>query len=291
MKKVATISDYEEIDSAYSTGIPIKPKRLSSLVIYTMFGFVFAILLALLRNYMVNRVQNIKDIKKLTELPIYGETDTLIDFSNKRELLDNPHSSLIKSFRNLRTNIQFNSQKRKGSIVLITSSVSKEGKTTVASNLSSIFQMANYKSVIVDLDLYKPTLHKKFGITYEGGISNYLKGKESLGEIIFSTAYPNLDIIPAGPISTNAPELILSKKFNMMLETLATRYDYIFIDSAPFSVVADTLYLMQYADINLIVVRKDFTHKSFISELEEMIDKHNFKNVGLFLNGENKPSK
>jgi capsular exopolysaccharide synthesis family protein len=192
----------------------------------------------------------------------------------------------VKSFRNLRTNIQFNSKKPKGNVIFITSSVSQEGKTTVASNLSSIFQMANYKSIIVDLDLYKPTLHKKFNINYEGGVSNYLRGKETLGEIIFSTAYPKLDIIPAGPISADAPELILSKKFNTMLETLKERYEYIFIDSAPFSVVADTLYLMQYADINLIVIRKNFTLKSFIIELEEMIEKHDFKNVALFVNEE-----
>ncbi len=286
MKRVATVSDYEVIDSAYSNGIPIKPKRTSSLLIFTLFGFVSAVLISLLRNYMVNRVQNSKDIKKLSRLPIYGETSTLIDFSHRREILKNPTSPIVKSFRNLRTNIQFNSKKSKGNVVLITSSVSKEGKTTVASNLSTIFQMASYKSVIVDLDLYKPTLHRKFSILYEGGISNYLRGKESLGEIIFSTAYPNLDIIPAGPISADAPELILSKKFNTMLETLKDRYDYIFIDSAPFSVVADTLYLMQYADINLIVVRKNFTEKSFITELEDTIEEHGFKNVALFINEE-----
>jgi capsular exopolysaccharide synthesis family protein len=286
MKKVATVSDYEVIDSAYSNDIPIKPKRASTLIIFTLFGFILALLLSLLRNYMVNRVQNSKDIKKLTNLPIYGETTTLEDFSHKREILKNPTSPIVKSFRNLRTNIQFNSKKPKGNVIFITSSVSQEGKTTVASNLSSIFQMANYKSIIVDLDLYKPTLHKKFNINYEGGVSNYLRGKETLGEIIFSTAYPKLDIIPAGPISADAPELILSKKFNTMLETLKERYEYIFIDSAPFSVVADTLYLMQYADINLIVIRKNFTLKSFIIELEEMIEKHDFKNVALFVNEE-----
>jgi capsular exopolysaccharide synthesis family protein len=286
MKRVATVSDYEVIDSAYSNGIPIKPKRTSTLLIFTLFGFVSAVLLSILRNYMVNRVQNSKDIKKLTTLPIYGETAILVDFSNKREILKNPTSPIVKSFRNLRTNIQFNSKKPKGNVILITSSVSKEGKTTVASNLSTIFQMANYKSIIVDLDLYKPTLHKKFNINYQGGISNYLRGKESLGEIIFSTAYPNLDIIPAGPISADAPELILSKKFNSMLETLKERYEYIFIDSAPFSVVADTLYLMQYTDINLIVVRKNFTEKSFITELEDTIEEHGFKNVALFINEE-----
>jgi len=286
MKKVATVSDYEVIDSAYSNGIPIKPKRTSTLFIFTLFGFISAVLLSLFRNSMINKIQNIKDIKKLTNIPIYGETDTLIDFSHKREILKTPNSPIVKSFRNLRTNIQFNSKKPKGNVILITSSVSKEGKTTVASNLSSIFQMANYKSIIIDLDLYKPTLHKKFHINYEGGVSNCLRGKESLGEIIFSTAYPNLDIIPAGPISADAPELILSKRFNNMLETLKKRYEYIFIDSAPLSVVADTLYLMQYADINLIVIRKNFTKKSFITELEDTILEHNFQNIALFVNKE-----
>ncbi|MBD3794308.1 MAG: chromosome partitioning protein ParA, partial [Campylobacterales bacterium] len=85
-------------------------------------------------------------------------------------------------------------------------------------------------------------------------------------------------------IAPNASELILSERFKSLLSTLQKRYDYIFIDSAPFTMVADTLYLMQFTDINLIVVRENFTKKSFLSNIDETVNKKAFKNIGLLLN-------
>ncbi|SFV52988.1 Tyrosine-protein kinase EpsD [hydrothermal vent metagenome] len=283
MKRVATVSDYEIVDRAYSNGIPIKPKRLSSIVIFTVFGFVFAVLLSLLRNFMINRVQNIKDIERLTSLPIYGSLP--ITAETKFEIRDHPKSKLSEIFRSIRTTLQFIRKVDKSNIILVTSNSPKEGKTVITANLCAIFQMADYKSIVIDLNLYRPEIHNYFNIINDKGISDYLINKhDKIEDIILSTSYPNLDIITAGQRVDNPSDLILSDKLESLIAKLKKEYDFLFIDTAPFSMVADTLYLMQHADINLIVIREQIAKKIFVSNLETMIKKHNIKNVGLVIN-------
>ncbi len=284
MKKVATISDYEIIDRAYSNPHPIKPKRSMTLMIAFVLGLIFAMGIAYLRNLLIDKVQNLQDVKNISSLPIYGVLEMSYRRDVRLEVFNNPQSPTTASFRNIRTNLQFLSKKEKGNTILITSSIEKEGKTTITANLSSIFQMAGYKSIVIDLDLYQPRLHKFFTIEHEVGISTYLNGKSTLGEIIFSTAYKGLDIIPAGPLAPNASELILSDRLKSLLGHLQNRYDYIFIDAAPFTTVADTLYLMQFSDVNLIVIRENFTKKSFLSSFDQIVKQHGFKNTGLIFN-------
>jgi len=284
MKKVATISDYEIIDRAYTNPRPIKPKPMMLITIAIFIGLILGTILAYIRILMINKIQNIRDIKHLSSLPIYGKIPLFVKKSSKLKVFRSPDSPITKSFRNLRTSLQFVSKGAKGSTILVTSSVSNEGRTTIVANVSSIFQMAGYKSIVIDLDLYQPKLHKYFGIEHKVGMSTYLNGKDTLGNIIFSTAYQNLDIIPAGPLAPNAAELILSEKLKSLLSTLRKRYDYVFIDSPPFTSVADTLYLMQYSDINLIVLRENFTKKSSLTGLDELMNQHQFKNCGLLLN-------
>jgi len=284
MKKVATISDYEVIDKAYSSPNPIKPKKLLVLIIALVGGAIIGMLLAYIRSLFIDKIQNSKDIKHHTTLPIYGKLPLLSMRTTELKTFNNPKSALTTSFRNLRTSLQFIANKNKGNTILVTSSVPNEGKSTITAHLSTIFQMANYKSIIIDMDLYQPTLHKFFNISNTIGISSYLNRKESLGDIIYSTNYPNLDIIPAGLVVPNASELILSDRFKELLATLQKRYDYIFIDSAPLTMVADTLYLMQFMDISLIVVREKFTKKSFLATLDEMLSQKKFKNIGIIFN-------
>ena len=281
MKKVALISDYEIIDRAYTNPRPIKPKKAMMVVLSFTFGLLFGILIAFIRSSRIKKVQDIKDVKKLTSLPIYAQLPLSSKSALEFNVADTSQSVLKTSLRNLRTTLQFMSSKNKGNIILITSSVANEGKATIVSTLSTVFQKAGYKSIIIDLDLYQPTLHEFFKINRDIGMSTYLNKKDSIGDIISSTSYQNLDIIPAGPIAPNASELILSQRLNSLLTTLQNRYDYIFINAAPLSLVADTHYLMQFTDINMISVRKDYTDKSFLFNLDKTIKERKIKNTGL----------
>jgi len=288
MKNVATISDYEIIDRAYSNAIPIKPRRGIFLAIALIIGFLIGVALAYIRNLLIDKVQNIKDIEYLTKLPIYGKLPLLEE--TKLEVFNNPQSELTESFREIRTNLQFMRKVNQSNVILVTSNSFEEGKSITVANLCSIFQMANYKSIIVDLDLHKPNIHKYFNMEHEKGISTYLSGRDEIGDIIFSTAHKHLHIITAGPIAPNPSDLILSDRLEMLLNNLRKRYDYVFINSAPLSIGADTLYLMQHADVNLVVIREKVSKKLFVSNLEILLKQHDFNNVGIVIN-QNHPKK
>ena len=144
--------------------------------------------------------------------------------------------------------------------------------------------MVGHKSIVLNLDLRKPTLHTYFNLSNQKGMSSYLAGKESIQDIIFATKYTDLHVITSGPIPSNPSELILSSRLNELLDILKQRYDYIFIDSAPIGLVSDSLVLMKRADMNLVVFRENYAEKSFIESLHNLIEKNRLKNIGLVLN-------
>jgi capsular exopolysaccharide synthesis family protein len=278
MKKVATVPDYKIIDPAYSNGSPIKPKRSMSLAISTIFSMIFASLFAYMRSSLNNRLQNIKEIRELTNLPLYAELPIL----ENSKFLTRDSSQLLKSFRNLRTKINFNHPKQKGNVILITSSKAREGKTNIVSNLGYIFQKANYKTLIIDFDLYRPQIHNIFSLGLNVGTGEYLSAKESdVDKLIQKTKYKDLDILTAGSITEDVSELILSRRLYFLLETLKKRYNYIFIDAIPLSIEADVLYIMKYSDVNLITVQEEFTKKSFITGIQKHIGEYKFKNIAI----------
>jgi capsular exopolysaccharide synthesis family protein len=287
MRKVAILSDYRIVDPAYNNHIPISPKPFFILLVGLILGTIFGILQALVRHYFDDKIHTKNDIETLTTLPLYGILPEIKQKNIKIEVYKNPKSPFSESYRSLRTNLQFLHKETKGKIVLLTSTIMGEGKTTTAANLSTIFQMANYKVIVINLDMRKPTLHHYFDVDNTHGISTYLSSKNSITDIIKSTAYDNLDIITSGPIPPNPSELILSERLEELLDNLRETYDYIIIDSAPLGLVSDTMKIMQHSDINLILVRENYSKKSFISDLNHLVEKHNLKHIGLVLNAVN----
>ena len=285
MIKVAILSDYRIIDNAYHSGAPIAPKRKLFIIVFFMVGLILGISQAFLRNFMNDKIQSKKDIEALTTLPIYGILPVLKQKILKLEVFKDPKSPFAESYRSLRTNLQFSRKiEGKANVILITSTIAGEGKSTTAANLGAIFQMAGYRSIVINLDLRKPTLHHYFSVDNSHGISTYLSGKNEIAEIIQPTHYKNLDVIASGPIPPDPSELILTNKLDILINELKEVYDYIFIDSAPLGLVTDTMHLMQYADTSLIVFRENYAKKSFVTDLNNLVQTHNLKHIGIVLN-------
>jgi capsular exopolysaccharide synthesis family protein len=282
--QLSTFSDYQIIDNAYNSNIPIKPKRSLILFLSIFMGLTIGILLALLRYSRNTYIRHKEDIEKMTTLPIYGSIPYYKQKKNTINVNTSVKSPYSESFRTLRTNLQFINQTAKSTSILITSTIAGEGKSTTAANLATILEMAKYKTILVNFDLRKPTLHKFFSTNNERGVSTYLSGQHTVEEIISPTEFANLDMISSGPIPSDPAELILSKQLPLLFEQLKEWYEYIIIDTAPIGIISDTKTLMQYSDLNLIIVREDYAKKEFIHTLEEMIEKHDFKNIGLILN-------
>ncbi len=282
--QLATFSDYQIIDQAYNSYQPINKQRSIIFLISLLLGAILGSILALIRNQRNTKIESKEDIEKLTSLPIYGTIPFTKQKNYQLEVRDQGKSPFAESFRTLRTNLQFSKKENSATIILVTSTIAGEGKTTTVANLVTMLDMARYKTIVINLDLRKPTLHKFFSVDNSIGIANYLNGTHDLKEIIRATEFANLDIITSGPITDNPSELILSKKLPELLDKLRSMYDYIIIDSAPIGIVTDTKTIMKYTDLNLIVIRENFAKKEFISTLEGMIEKYEFKNIGLIIN-------
>ncbi|CAA6822376.1 MAG: Tyrosine-protein kinase Wzc (EC [uncultured Sulfurovum sp.] len=282
--QLSTFSDYQIIDNAYNTNKPVKPKRLLILILNIFLGLLLGFLLAFLKHSRNVYIHNKRDIEKMTSLQIYGTIPYYKQKKNTISLNQTVKSPFSEAFRNLRTNLQFTNQANNSTSILITSTIASEGKSTTAANLATILEMAKYRTIIVNFDLRKPALHKFFNVVNDKGISTYLSGQHSINEIIEPTEFANLDIIPSGPIPSNPSELILAKELPLLFKELKKRYEYIIIDTAPIGIISDTKTLMQFSDLNLIIIRENYAKKEFIVTLEEMISKHDFKKIGLILN-------
>ena len=281
---VSTLSDYKVIDNPHTDTLPVNPKRTLMMIISPLIGLLIGIVLATIIQALNNKIMNLEDLELLTKLPVIGLIPHLHKKEVKLEVFEILDSPFTESYRSLRTHLTANHSKEKGHIIAISSIIAGEGKTTTTSNLASVFQMAGYKSIILSLDLRKPTLHTYFDLPNNKGMSTYLSGDDTIQDIIFATKYTDLHVVSSGPIPNNPSELILSDKLANFLEVLKTRYDYIFIDTAPVGLVSDTIHIMKFADTNIIIMKEKQAEKSFLSSLENIIEKNNLKNINLVLN-------
>jgi capsular exopolysaccharide synthesis family protein len=274
--QVATISDYEAVDKAYSSFVPIKPKRMVLLIIAGVIGLGLGVILALIRSFFKNKIYTQQEIEERIKLPLYGKIPL---FREKMGI----NRAIEEAYQKLAINLQFSKKEHEGNIVLISSSTKGEGKTTTLVNLSSIlFRKTNYRSILVDLNMVEPSLHKHFGMDLQySGMSTYLSKRDNLGNIIFDTSYPNLDIITAGPIPPDPAELLASPQLEELFVVLKERYDYIFIDTPSFEELPDVLDLVPYADKSLIILRENVTTKASLEKLEQAIREKRLKNIGL----------
>lgn len=195
-----------------------------------------------------------------------------------------PNSIIAEAYRTLRTNIQYSSFDKKIRTIVITSSEAGEGKSTTAGNLAISFSQAQKKTIMIDCDLRKPSLHKKFRISNILGLSDVLKGKESLSETIHEyNEY--LDVLTSGKVPPNPAEMLGSRSMSNLLEKLKGEYDIIILDSAPLQAVTDAQILSTKADGTIIVVRADKTKRDSVIQAKELLQKVDANILGIVLNG------
>jgi capsular exopolysaccharide synthesis family protein len=193
-------------------------------------------------------------------------------------------SIVSEAYRILRTNIQYSSIDKKLKSIVITSAEEEEGKSTVAGNLALSFAESNNSVILIDCDLRKPSIHKKFKLTNMAGLSDVLIGKELLDECIVKYN-SKLHILPSGTLPPNPSEMINSNLMNTLLEFLKTRYDLIILDTTPIIAVADAQILSAKADGTIVVVRAMRTKCESIIETKNILNKVGANIIGTILNG------
>ncbi|KVV13943.1 tyrosine-protein kinase [Flavobacterium sp. TAB 87] len=290
--KAANLSDIHFIDPAKDIGGGlIGPKTSVNYVLAIFLGILIPLLFVFIIFFINNSIQNTEDINKLTQIPLIG----VIGLNEEKTTLavfEKPKSAMSESFRAIRSSLQFLYKKKQldgAKTLMITSSVSGEGKTFCSINIATVFALSEKKTVILGLDLRKPRLAEEFGIENKDGIVNYLIKQKSLQEITNKTVIPHLDVILSGPVPPNPSELIISEGMNELMEELKKKYDYIILDTPPVGLVSDSLELVQFADTTIYVVRQNYTKKDMIMLLNTRIRRGELENVSILLNGfENK---
>lgn len=195
-----------------------------------------------------------------------------------------PKSIAAEAYRTLRTNIQYSSFDKEIKAIVVTSSEPGEGKSTTAGNLALSFSQGEKSVIIIDCDLRKPSLHRKFKISNMIGLSDVLIGKEKISEAIHEHT-DNLHILTSGKLPPNPSEMLGSKAMERLLEVLKTKYDIIILDSAPLQAVTDAQILSTKVDGTVLVVRAEKTKKESVQQAKSLLDKVGANILGTVLNG------
>lgn len=203
---------------------------------------------------------------------------------NTKIVIKDSDSTVAEAYKTLRSNILFSSLDKKIQTIVVTSSGPSEGKTTTSTNLAIVMAQAGNKTILIDCDLRKPTIHKMFEISNQVGLSNLLIGETKLNDVILKTTEENLHIIPLGVRPPNPSELLGSEKMKNFIHSLKETYDYIILDTPPVILVTDALIVSQYADGCLLVVSAGETHKDAVMKSKRLIENVNGNIMGIVLN-------
>ncbi|MEZ5082529.1 MAG: polysaccharide biosynthesis tyrosine autokinase [Bacteroidales bacterium] len=282
--QASNTSDYEIIEAAqlYRAAI-VAPKKMMNYIIAIFFGLFFPFIFIVVRDFLNNKISDIKDIEHLTSYPIVGQV-LHNRFKSNAVIMDYPKSPLADSFRGIRTNLRFFSKGYDKMVILITSSQSGEGKSFCSVNLASVYALLGKKTVLLGFDLRRPALFIDLELKNDTGISSYLIKNAKLEEIIQPTKIKNLDLIAAGPIPPNPVELIASERTKELLDELKLQYDYIIIDSSPIGAVTDSYLLLNYTDINIFTVRHGISSKEAVKLNLKNLTTKQISNISVLIN-------
>ena len=286
----ATANNAKIIDEAIADDIPVSPKRSMIYLIALILGVGIPVGIIYLIELTKFKIEGRADVEKLTSVPVVGDiplTDEKNDKNGSIAVFENKNNLMSETFRNIRTNLQFmldNDQK----VILVTSTVSGEGKSFVSSNLAISLSLLGKKVVIVGLDIRKPGLNKVFQLSNkERGITQYLSNPETdLMELVQpSDVNKNLFILPGGTVPPNPTELLARNGLDRAIETLKKNFDYVILDTAPIGMVTDTLLIGRVADLSVYVCRADYTHKAEYTLINELSFEKKLPNLCTVING------
>jgi capsular exopolysaccharide synthesis family protein len=280
----STVPDSRLIDKAESSFLPIGPNKPLIFAFAILVAIVIGIVWIGLKELLNNKILFRNEIENMTMIPVLGEL--VYDKSKRPIVIKSGEKSLIaEQFRFLRGTLS-----KAGSIrakrIMVTSSITGEGKSFVAANLAASIALAGKKVVLVDLDLHKPGLHSIFDMENTKGVSDYLTGQAEASQLIMKTSEnENLFVIPAGPLAIDPSELILNGKLKSLMNYLETVFDVMIIDTAPALAITDAYIIGSRCDANLYIVRHGYTPKIHVQLLDENTGMYRMKNIGIVFNG------
>ena len=281
--KSSNLADCELIEPPHYVAVA-SPKTIVVLILAIFVGLLFPVTFIFGKRIIGDRFLDFMDLKKYVKVPQIGVIPVNKNAMNN-VVLEYPHSAIAEAFHTIRSNLIYYLMGKERGTILVTSSIPEEGKSFTALNLATSFASTNNKTVLLEFDLRKPSqVYSELGTRALVGISSYLINRVTLDEIIIKTDIPNLDIIQTGQVPPNPVELLSSKKNQELFSTLREKYDYIIVDTPPYSLVSDAFILMKYADIKLYVTRLAKVKRSRLVSSMEDVDSKGVKDLYLLVN-------
>ena len=284
------------VDNAAYSDVPLDKGSFAKTIIGFIAGLILGILISFIADMFDKKVHSGVDISKKYGISILGEISHGNTVNRKKGksheiadsieniLNDNSLFSTVETYKSIRTNIMFSIPKTdKGKVIVVSSSSPAEGKTTTTINMAITFAQTGAKVVLVDCDLRKPRVHRYLQMSKENGLSNVLCGFCELEDAIQKSKHDCLDVLTAGEIPSNPAELLNSEEFDVMLKKLQQRYEYVFIDTPPMTVVTDAAVIMHKGNGVVVVARENHTTFDLLDVTIDSIRKCDTKIFGVVM--------
>ena len=283
----ATANNAKIIDEALADENPVSPKKMMIYFAALVLGMGLPVGIICLIGLTKFKIEGRADVEKLTLLPVVGDIPLADEKTGSVAVFENKNNLMSETFRNIRTNLQFMLENGKN-VILVTSTISGEGKSFISANLAISLSLLGKKVVIVGLDIRKPGLNKVFNISKkEHGITQFLTNPTmNLMDLVQpSDINKNLFILPGGTVPPNPTELLARDGLDKAIETLRANFDYVILDTAPVGMVTDTLLIGHVVDLSVYVCRADYTRKAELTLVNELAENNKLPNLCIAING------
>ncbi len=251
-----------------------------------LIGLIIPLLFVILKDFLNNKIMDKTDIESITKIPIIS---SIAHNDKKSPIPTHTHANapVSESFRSLRTNLQYMTVDKDKKMISLTSTTSGEGKSFCAANLAASLAASGKSTIIIGLDLRKPRLHSAFNMTNDIGVSTMLINENTPDEIILPTEIENLSVALSGPVPPNPAELLGTTKMYDFLNYVKEKFEYVILDTPPIAIVTDALLLANFCDINIYVVRQNYTNKNALRVIDELYKNKNVAHLTILMNDVN----
>jgi capsular exopolysaccharide synthesis family protein len=269
----------------------LTPSHSKILFTSVLIGLILPIIFAIFKEVLNRKIISKKQLQGMTNIPVLAELEQADSTENFPFIIEgNSRSMFGEQIRSLRTNIDFYLNAAKPvNYVIITSSVSGEGKSFLSMNIAKSYSLQGKRVALLEFDLRRPKIHKALNMSdVKIGLTSFLMGKYKCEEMVTpinSKPEEKFDLFPSGPIPPNPQELVSNDNMKILKEYLDANYDIVIVDTPPFGIVADAQILGRWADLTLIVTRFQQTVREQVQEINEWNDRGLFKSMGIVFNG------
>jgi capsular exopolysaccharide synthesis family protein len=282
----ATEPNARVIDAAKASKIPVAPKKNIIYLAALLLGLLVPFGVIYLMDLLDTKIKSRLDLDGKTAIPFIGDVPT--SDSPSEIIKSESRTSSAEALRIIRTNLEFMVSKvadNQAKTIFLTSTFPKEGKTFVSVNLAATFALSGKRVLLIGMDIRNPKLDEYLALP-DYGVTNYLSSNDLKIEdlVVKQKGFENFYVLPAGIIPPNPAELLMSKKVDLFFNALKAQYDYIIVDTAPVSLVTDTLLIAKHADCFIYVARANFLEKRMLSIPNGLFKERKLPNMCMLLN-------